>query len=295
MFLTMFVVARGVTSGLERANKIMMPALVAILLILLGYSLAVGDISRSIGFMFRPDFSSITPAAVLSAMGHSFFTLSLGMGAVMVYGSYLQRHTSIARSAFHIVLVDTSIALVAGITIFAIVFANGLEPAAGPGLIFQTLPIAFGNMPGGTIFATLFFVLLAFAAWTSSISLVEPAVSWLIENTRFTRTLAALLVGGLIWLIGIAVLLSFSIWGEIKLFGLTIFDQLDKLTTNILLPLGGLLMAIFAVWVMHAAHAQEELALNDTHYRRWLFATRYVAPAAIILVFLNLVGWLPLN
>ena len=118
-------------------------------------------------------------------------------------------------------------------------------------------------------------------------------VSWLIENTRLNRTRSALLVGGLIWLLGIAVLLSFNAWSEVKLFGLTIFDQLDKLTTNIMLPLGGLLMAIFAVWVMHAAHAQEELALNDRHYRRWLFVTRYVAPAAIVLVFLNLVGWLP--
>jgi NSS family neurotransmitter:Na+ symporter len=293
MILTMLVVTRGVTSGLERANRIMMPSLIAILLILLGYSLAMGDVSRSLEFMFRPDFSRITPAAVLSAMGHSFFTLSLGMGAVMVYGSYLQRHASIARSAFHVVLLDTSIALIAGITVFAIVFANGLEPAAGPGLIFQTLPIAFGNMPGGTLFASLFFVLLAFAAWTSSISLVEPAVSWLIENTRLNRSRAALLVGGLIWLLGIAVLLSFNAWSEVKLFGLSIFDQLDKLTTNIMLPLGGLLMALFAVWIMHAAHAQEELALNDRDYRRWLFVTRYVAPAAIVLVFLNLIGWLP--
>lgn len=293
MFLTMAVVARGVTSGLERANRIMMPGLMIILLILLGYSLAVGDIWRSLEFMFRPDFSSISPAAVLSAMGHSFFTLSLGMGAVMVYGSYLQRHVSIARASFYIVLTDTAIALVAGVTIFAIVFANGMEPAAGPGLIFQTLPIAFGQMPAGTLFATLFFVLVAFAAWTSSISLVEPAVSWLVENTRFRRRQAALLVGGTIWLLGLAVLLSFNVWSEIKLFGLTIFEQLDKLTTNVMLPLGGLLMALFAVWVMRAAHAQEELALNDRHYRRWLFVTRYVAPAAIVLVFLNLAGWLP--
>jgi NSS family neurotransmitter:Na+ symporter len=293
MFLTMIVVAGGVTSGLERANKIMMPGLIVLLLVLLGYSLAVGDIRRSLEFMFLPDFSKITPAAVLSAMGHSFFTLSLGMGAVMVYGSYLKRHVSIARASFYVVLTDTAIALAAGVTIFAIVFANGMEPAAGPGLIFQTLPIAFGQMPGGTLFATLFFVLVAFAAWTSSISLVEPAVSWLIENTRLNRSRAALLVGGLIWLIGIAVLLSFNDWSGVKLFGFGIFDLLDKLTTNIMLPLGGLLMALFAVWVMHASHAQEELALNDRHYRNWLFVTRFVAPSAIALVFLNLVGWLP--
>lgn len=294
MFMTMLVVARGVTSGLERANKIMMPGLIAILLILLGYSLAVGDIDRSLDFMFRPDFSRITPGAVLSAMGHSFFTLSLGMGAVMVYGSYLQRHVSIARAAFYVVLTDTAIALIAGIAIFAIVFANHLEPASGPGLIFQTLPIAFGQMPGGTPFATLFFILLAFAAWTSSISLVEPAVAWLIERHRLGRARAALLVGGLVWLLGIAVLLSFNAWSDITLFGLNFFDQLDKLTTNIMLPLGGLLMALFAVWVMRAAHAQEELALNERLYRRWLFVTRYVAPAAIVLVFLNLIGLLPL-
>ncbi len=294
MFLTMLVVARGVTAGLERANRIMMPGLVVILLILLGYSLAVGDIGRSLAFMFTPDFSKITPAVILSAMGHSFFTLSLGMGAVMVYGSYLQRHVSIARATFYVVLADTAIALVAGITIFAIVFANQLEPAAGPGLIFQTLPIAFGQMPGGTVFATLFFVLVGFAAWTSAISLVEPAVSWLTENSALTRPRAALLVGGLIWLIGIAALLSFSTWSEVKLLDLSIFDLLDKLTTNILLPLGGLLMALFAVWVMHAAHAQEELGLNQRHYRRWLFVTRFVAPSAIMLVFLNLMGWLPL-
>jgi len=294
MFLTMLVVARGVTAGLERANRIMMPGLVVILLILLGYSLAVGDIGRSLAFMFTPDFSKITPAVILSAMGHSFFTLSLGMGAVMVYGSYLQRHVSIARATFYVVLADTAIALVAGITIFAIVFANQLEPAAGPGLIFQTLPIAFGQMPGGTVFATLFFVLVGFAAWTSAISLVEPAVSWLTENSALTRPRAAGLVGGLIWLIGIAALLSFSTWSEVKLLGLSIFDLLDQLTTNILLPLGGLLMALFAVWVMHAAHAQEELGLNQRHYRRWLFVTRFVAPSAIMLVFLNLMGWLPL-
>ncbi len=293
LFLTMLVVARGVTAGLERANKIMMPTLVTILLILLGYSLAVGEVSRSLAFMFRADFSKITPAAILSAMGHAFFTLSLGMGAVMVYGSYLQRHISIARATFYVVVADTAIALVAGITIFAIGFANQLEPAAGPGLIFQTLPIAFGHMPGGRVFATLFFVLVGFAAWTSSISLVEPAVAWLIERRKLSRARAALIIGGLIWVIGIAVLLSFNVWSEVKLLGFNIFDLLDKLTTNIMLPLGGLLMAIFAVWVMRAAHVKEELGLNERHYRYWRFATRFIAPAAIILVFLNLLGWLP--
>lgn len=293
MFLTMLVVARGVTAGLERANKIMMPALVVILLLLLGYSMAVGDIGRSIHFMFQADFSKITPAAVLSAMGHAFFTLSLGMGAVMVYGSYLKRHISIARAAFYVVLADTLISLIAGITVFALVFGNNLEPAAGPGLIFQTLPIAFGHMPGGQIFATLFFILLGFAAWTSSISLVEPAVAWLIERLKIRRGRAAVYVGTLIWIIGISVLLSFNIWSDVKLLGLNLFDLLDKLTTNIMLPLGGLLMAIFAIWAMRSQYAQEELGLSQGRYLLWRFVTLFVAPCAILLVFLNLLGWLP--
>lgn len=293
MFLTMLVVARGVTSGLERANKIMMPALVVILLLLLGYSMAVGDISRSISFMFQADFSKITPVAILSAMGHAFFTLSLGMGAIMVYGSYLKRHISIARAAMYVVLADTLIALVAGVTIFALVFANHLEPAAGPGLVFQTLPIAFGQMPGGQFFATLFFILLGFAAWTSSISLVEPAVAWLIERFKVRRVRASVYVGSVIWLIGISVLLSFNLWSDVKLLGLNIFDLLDKLTTNILLPLGGLLMAIFAIWSMQSQYAKEELGLSKGRYLLWRFVTLFVAPSAILLVFLNLLGWLP--
>lgn len=293
MFMTMAVVARGVNAGLERANKIMMPALLAILFMLLGYGMAVGNFSEALAFMFKPDFSKITPGVVLSAMGHSFFTLSLGMGAVMVYGSYLQRHVSIARASLYVVLADTGIALIAGLAIFSVVFAKGLQPAAGPGLIFQTLPVAFGHMPGGAIFGTLFFLLVAFAAWTSSISIVEPAVAWLAEHRRMSRPRAALAVGLLVWVLGIAVVLSFNEWQGVKLFGLGIFDLLDKLTTNILLPLGGLFMAIFAVRVMHGAHAQEELALRDRTYRLWYWVVSYVSPLAILLVFLNLIGILP--
>ncbi len=294
MALTMVVVAHGVTSGLERANKFMMPALFMALLILLGYSLAVGDIGASLRFLFAPDFSKITPQAVLAAMGQAFFSLSIGMGAVMVYGSYLQRHVSIARAAGYVVLADTGIAILAGITVFALVFAHQAEPTSGPGLVFQTLPVAFGQMPGGQGFALIFFVLLMFAAWTSSISLVEPAVAWLTERSRFSRKQAALLVGGFVWLLGVGALLSFNLGADAKLFGLTFFDLLDRLTSNIMLPLGGLLLAIFAVWVMHAAHAQEELALGSRGYRLWLFATRWIAPVGIVLVFLNLFELLPL-
>lgn len=289
--MTMSVVARGVNSGLEKANNILMPALFAILLVLLGYSLAEGDVARSARFMFAPDFSRVTPVVVLSALGHAFFSLSLGMGAVMVYGSYLQRHVSIARTALFVALADTAVGLLVGLAIFALVFANGLEPAAGPGLIFQTLPIAFGKMPGGAFIGTLFFLLVAFAAWTSAISLVEPAISWLTENTRLTRLQAAWLIGLTDWVLGIAVLLSFSAWKDVRLlFGLNIFDTLDKLTTNILLPLGGLLMALFAGWVMKTLHVQEELNITAQPYRLWRFTIRFVSPLAIIAIFLYLFG-----
>jgi len=291
MFMTMSVVARGVNSGLEKATKILMPALFVILLILLGYSMAVGDFAGAVAFMFTPDFSRVTPGAVLSALGHAFFSLSLGMGAVMVYGSYLQRHVSIARTTVFIAVADTLVGLLVGLAIFALVFANGLEPGAGPGLIFQTLPIAFGQMPGGRFMGTLFFLLVVFAAWTSSISLVEPALSWLTENTRLSRNRAALLIGLICWLLGIAVLLSFNEWKDVRpVFGLNIFDILDKLTTNILLPLGGLAMAIFAAWVMKTNHAQEELDLGDRLYRAWRFTVRYVSPVAIAAIFLYLIG-----
>lgn len=295
MLLTMVVVAHGVTSGLERANKVMMPGLVMALLILLGYSMAVGDVARSLAFLFTPDFSRITPQAVLAAMGQAFFSLSIGMGAVMVYGSYLQRHVSIARAAGYVVAADTGIAILSGITVFALVFAHQAEPAAGPGLVFQTLPVAFGQMPGGQIFAVVFFILLLFAAWSSSISLVEPAVAWLTETTRLGRSQASTVVGVVVWLLGVGAALAFNTAAEVKFFGLNFFDLLDSVTSKIMLPVGGLLMAVFAVWIMHAAHAQEELALKARGYRLWLFTTRWIAPAAIILVFLNLFGLLPLN
>jgi len=289
--MTLGVVSKGVNAGLERANNVLIPALFAILLILVGYSMAVGDFSRSVAFMFTPDFSRITPVAVLSALGHAFFSLSLGMGAVMVYGSYLQRHVSIARTTMMIAVADTGVGILVGLAIFALVFANHLEPAAGPGLIFQTLPIAFGGMPWGDVIGTLFFILVAFAAWTSAISLVEPAVAWLTENTALSRKQSALMIGIGDWLLGVAVLLSFNEWQDVRLlFGLGIFDTLDKLTSTIMLPLGGLAMALFAGYSMKSRLVQEELGLGDGAYRFWRALVRYVAPVAIAAVFLYLLG-----
>jgi NSS family neurotransmitter:Na+ symporter len=291
MCLTMGVVARGVNSGLEKANNILIPALFVILLILLGYSMSVGDMQAAYHFMFSLDFSKITPAAVLSALGHAFFSLSLGMGSVMVYGSYLQRHVSIARTTIYIALADTMLGLLVGLAIYALVFANNLAPNAGPGLIFQTLPIAFGHMPWGSLIATLFFMLVAFAAWTSAISLVEPTIAWIVENTTISRKVSATVLGLLVWLLGISVVLSFNDWQHIKIvFGLNTFETLDKLTSTILLPLGGLLMAIFAGYFMKKDHVQDELNLDNRGFKLWRITNNYISPIAIAAVFLYLFG-----
>jgi NSS family neurotransmitter:Na+ symporter len=209
----------------------------------------------------------------------------------MVYGSYLQRNVSIARTTIYIALADTILGLLVGLAIYSLVFANHLAPNAGPGLIFQTLPIAFGNMPAGGFIGVLFFTLVAFAAWTSSISLVEPAIAWIVENTKIKRHTAAWAIGLAVWLLGVAVVLSFNEWKAIKIvFGLNIFETLDKLTSTILLPLGGLLMAIFAGYFMNKKHVQEELDLNDQHFKLWRITNNYIAPIAIFAVFLYLFG-----
>ncbi|MCP5141826.1 MAG: sodium-dependent transporter [Gammaproteobacteria bacterium] len=296
MVMTTMVVARGVRSGLEAAVRFLMPGLFVLLLVLLGFSMNTGYFEQGLDFMFSVDFSKLSTAAVLTAMGHAFFTLSLGMGAIMVYGSYLSRNTSIAKTSVVIALLDTLVALIAGMAIFPIVFANGLEPASGPGLIFQTLPLAFGHMPGGVLFGTLFFVLLVFAAWTSAISLIEPAVAWLVENRDMNRVRAATLVGMITWLLGIVTILSFNRWafefdfaGETK--GSGIFDILDILTSNIMLPLGGLAMAIFAGWMMKKTSVVDELKMGEGMlFKAWYVVVRYVTPVAVGIVFLNLVG-----
>lgn len=290
MVATMMIVRRGVSGGLEKAVRFLMPALFVILLLLVGYAMTTGFYEQGLDFMFEPDFSEIDANAILTAMGHAFFTLSLGMGAIMVYGSYLPRHISIAKTAIYIAGADTIVALLAGIAIFPIVFANGLEPGTGPGLIFQTLPIAFGNMTGGWLFGFLFFVLLVFAALSSSISLIEPAVAWLVENKGMERHRACIWSGLVTWLLGVAVAFSFNIWSDFTLFDKSIFDVLDYLTANLMLPLGGFSIALFAGWMMKRQHSLQELEMPEQQYGVWKFLICYIAPAAVFLVFLHVVG-----
>jgi NSS family neurotransmitter:Na+ symporter len=305
MLMTMFVVGRGVKQGLEKAVTILMPALAILLAIMVGYAMAQGAAAEGLRFLFEPDFSAVfqkcseesgtrvctfTREPLLVALGHAFFTLSLGMGAIMVYGSYMPSSVSITRAALMVVSADTLVALFAGMAIFPLVFANGLEPGSGPGLIFQTLPIAFGQMPGGLVVGGLFFVLLVFAAWSSSISLIEPAAAYLVENKGMSRPLAAFTVGGICWVLGIGTVLSFNLWSDYKLLDMTFFDLLDYLTANILLPLGGLLIAIFVGWISKRHLSESELSISSGFFAVWWFVVRFIAPLGIFVIFLNAIG-----
>ncbi len=294
MVMTMVVVARGVKNGLETAVTFLMPMLFVLLLVVVIYAMSTGYFYQGLEFLFTP--GKITGKAILIAMGHAFFTLSLGMGAIMVYGSYLTKDHSIVQASIVIALADTLVALLAGMAIFPVVFANGLQPGAGPGLIFQTLPIAFGHMPGGTLVGVMFFTLLVFAAWTSAISLIEPAVAWLVENRGHSRVYASVVMGIMTWLVGLGTIFSFNIWKDVTwsipfLFkNYRFFDTLDYLTANIMLPLGGLFIALFAGWIMHKTSSSDELATTAGIYKTWRFLVRYVAPVAVIIVFLKAVG-----
>lgn len=293
MGMTLSVVVHGIHKGLERAVRFMMPALFLMLLGLLIYSMTLDAFGRSVDFMFSVDFSRLNRESILSALGHSFFTLSLGMGAIMAYGAYMARGQNLAKTVVTIGVLDTVVALMAGLVIFTIVFQNGLEPAAGPSLMFQTLPLAFASMPGGVVIGSVFFLLVTFAAWTSAISLAEPAVAWAVEATRLTRLQASLIVAVIAWTLGVGCALAFNRWADVKftvegLFSLNFFDLLDKLTTNIMLPLGGLLICIFVGWVMDRAIVRAEADLHHPQlYRVWSFLVQIVAPAGILVVMLN--------
>ena len=295
MGLSVFVVARGVERGLEQAVRFMVPALLLLLLILLGYSITSGYFGQGFSYMFTPNWGDLTWDSVLAAMGQAFFTLSIGMGAIMAYGAYLPEETSITGASGTVVAADTMIAILAGLVIFPLVFANGLEDIleAGPGLVFKILPLALGQMPGGAFFATIFFVLLSFAAWTSALGLMEPAVAWLVEHFDRTRAQAAVMIGGLIWLLGIASVLSYNVLADFRFMGRSVFDNLGHLTNDIMLPLGGVFIAVFAGWVMCRNSTADELGGAGLIYKIWRILVRFVVPVAILIVFLKSAGFLP--
>lgn len=290
MASTVFVVAHGVERGLEQAVRFMVPALLLLMLVLLGYAVTSGGFAAGVSFMFTTDFDALTWDGVLQAMGQAFFTLSLGMGAVMAYGAYLPKETSITGASASVVAADTLIAILAGLVIFPLVFSNNLDPAEGPGLVFVTLPLAFGQMAGGVFFGTLFFIVLSIAAWTSALGLVEPGVAWVVERYGRSRMQASVMVGGTIWALGLGTALSFNVLSDVKFLRGTIYQNVEYLTSNFMLPLGGLLITIFAGWVMCRNSTSEELGGAGDSYKLWRFLARYIAPAAILLVFLEAIG-----
>ncbi len=294
MMLVITIVAGGIRSGMEKAINILMPILFILLLVMVGYALSSGDFAQGFAFLFQPDFSKLTTEGVLTALGHAFFTLSLGMGVMMAYGSYLPKNVSIVKTAVAVSVVDTAVALLAGLAIFPLVFANGLEPGSGPGLIFQTLPLAFGQMTGGVLFGTLFFALLVVAAVTSAISLLEPVVEWLEEQKGISR-LSGTLIGGIsIWVLGLFTILSFNEWADVHPLDFipvfenkTIFDLLDYVTANLMMPLGGLFIAIFVGWFMNKQAVENQLDIsNGFGFKIFMFILRFITPAAVATVFI---------
>lgn len=294
MGASVLIVIGGVKSGLERANRIMMPVLFLILVALAGYGFFSSGGIKAFQFLFAPDWSRLNPPAMLEALGHAFFSLSLGMGAMLTYGSYADEEISIPKVAITVSIMDTLVALLAGLAIFPIVFSYGMAPAAGPGLVFKTLPILFSRMPGGTLIAILFFLLLVFAALTSAISLLEVVVAYYCDELKWDRTKATLIAGVLIFALGVPAALSNNLLKDRHLLGSRNFlDSVDFLSTNYLLPLGGLLITLFAGWVLTPKVGREELLKgggSPGFYRVWFFLIRYISPVLVALVLLNKIG-----
>lgn len=291
--LTIVIVAGGVRKGLEKAVTYLMPGLALILVVLVVYAAVTADFSRALRFMFEPDFSKVTSSTILMAVGQAFFSVNVAVGALITYGAYITRQVSIPKVAGIIAFADTGVALMMGLIIFPLVFSYGLQAGEGPGLVFITLPIVFGQMPLGVVFGALFFLLMAIAALTSSIGMLEPAVSRLVEVKGFRRVPVTIVTGVCIWLFGLAALFSFNILAgftpldHFPLFeGKRIFDLMDFVTANVLIPTGGLLIALFAGWMMTRESIRAELGLNDaTAILIWRLLVRYVAPLAIIVIF----------
>ncbi len=296
MGATHFVVVRGVQNGIERASKLMMPALLLIIGILIVASFSMSGFTEGITFLLKPDFSKVTVDAALGAMGQSFYSLSLAMGGLCTYASYFRKDTNLIKTAFSVASVDTSVAVLAGLVIFPAVFTVGVNPGAGPSLVFITLPnvfnMAFSNAPiVAYVFSALFYLLLILAALTSTISLHEPATVYLSEELNISRNKAAWIVTLSASLISIACALSLGPWQDFLICGMNLFDLFDYVTAKIILPIGGVLIAVFAGWVMDKRIAQAELSnegkLRVPLLRVWLFLVRWVSPAAIVLIFIN--------
>jgi NSS family neurotransmitter:Na+ symporter len=291
IFMTALVLMFGVTRGLENAIRWMMPTLFLLLLILLGYAFTTGEMLTSARFMFSFNLEDLSWNSALIALGHAFFTLSIGMGAIMAYGAYMPSTQSIGKTVITVAILDVMVGLLTGVAIFAFVFATpGIEPSTGPGLMYVTLPVAFGTMPMGTWVGAAFFGMVVLAAWSSTMSLLEPGVAYLHERFGFHRISASLLVAGVAWLLGLGSVLSFNQWSDQELlWGMNFYSCLDFFTTNLLLPSGGLLTAIFVGWIMKRELAAHEMQQDHPKLLMvWRWVLRYVSPIAVLAIIINL-------
>lgn len=285
MLLVLGVILKGVQQGLERATKTLMPGLYFILFILVCYSYSHGNFAQAFHFLFDFHIEKITPDIVISALGHAFFTLALGAGAMLTYGAYVPKQVNIATSVCIVAFLDILVAILSGLAIFPLVFAHHLPLNSGPGLMFVTLPIAFGHVEFGFLIGALFFLLLIFAAWMSSINLMEPMVLILQNKLNVNRTKSAIIVALIAWVLGLFVSLFFNVWHQVNLWGFSLFNLYTSFPTDIILPLGGAGFALFAGYVMKKKFTQ--LEVNPKIYPLWRFLIRYVAPFGILLVFVS--------
>ncbi|MEO1203628.1 MAG: sodium-dependent transporter [Pseudomonadota bacterium] len=292
--MIILVIRQGVQSGLERAVKILIPALLGAIVVMVLYGVFAGDMGQTLRFLLEPDFSKLGVGSLMAAIGQAFFSIGIGMGSLIVFGAYMPKDFSIPRSSTYVILMDTGVALLAGFAIFPLVFAYGLSPEGGPGLIFQTLPLAFGQMPGGQFFGAIFFTLLIAAALSSCLGLAEGVTNWLDEHLNIPRQRGVLWVSGTTWVVGIASILGFSVWKEgweslgllywiPSYAGLDIFDTLDTLAANNLLLIGGFLSAVFFGWMVPKALKLEEMNVPDgLFFAFWRFMIRFVIPPVLV-------------
>ncbi len=295
ILMTSLILVAGVNKGIERAVSFLMPALFLMLMIFVIYAAIAGDFIGAAKYLFTPDFSKLTPQTIMAAIGQALFSLSVGLGAMMTYGAYLPKSINIPRSAAIIAIADTMVALIAGFAIFPIVFGYGLDASEGPGLVFVSLSLSFAHMLGGVFFGTLFFVLLVFAALTTSIGFLEPIVAWAEQSKNIKRPLSLAVICLLVWLTGLATVFSFSIWSDLYLLGQfetfankTPFDLIDYLIGNVMMPLGALMLVLFVGWKVKNSIRTEELELTKEHwaYQYWLISVKYIAPLIITTLFL---------
>lgn len=290
LIINYLIISKGVTKGIEKASNIMMPILFLILLIFCGYTITLPGAEEGLKYLFYPDFSKINGSVILAAMGQAFFSLSIGLGILITYGSYFKNNVNLPRTGLTVALLDMLVAVLAGVMIFPATASFGISPTQGPELIFVTLPNVFKHMIMPDFWATMFFIFAGVAALTSTISLFEVIIAYFTEEFNMNRKRASIIIMAIIAVLSILSSLSFGVLSDVKLFGMNFFELSDYFSANILLPAGGFLLSIYIGWVMNKKDVYGELGGANAIYKAILFSIRYIAPISIFLIFLSLTG-----